>query len=233
MNNLQPAEEYRRYRAIELMEQGESKALISRILGVSVVSLNKWQERSRRGEDLKTKPRSGRPRSITDEQLTELSRLLSEGAVAHGWENNLWTSARVREVIKKQFGIEFSRWHVWRILTSYLGWTARRPVQQTKRRDEAAIELWKANDLPRIVLDSEKRGDHLVFIDETGFMMTPTIRRTFAVPGVTPINKVSDPHGRISVIGAISIGPKRKQLGWHYHLLKDNTNFGGPMSSSS
>jgi len=209
------------------MEQGESKDLISRILGVSLGSLYKWQERSRRGEDLKTKFRSGRPRTITDEQLTELSRLLSEGAVAHGWENNLWTSARVREVIKKHFGIEFSRWHVWRILTSYLGWTARRPVQQTKRRDETAIELWKANDLHRIVLDSEKRGDHLVFIDETGFMMTPTIRRTFAAPGVTPINKVSDPHGRISVIGAVSISPKSKRLGWHYHLLNDNRNFRG------
>ena len=55
MNNLQQADEYRRYRAVELMEQGESKDLISRILGVSLGSLNKWQERSRRGEDLKTK----------------------------------------------------------------------------------------------------------------------------------------------------------------------------------
>jgi transposase len=228
MNNLQPADEYRRYRAVELMEQGESKELISRILGVSSTSLNTWKKRFRDGEDLKTKARSGRPRTITDEQLAELSRLLSEGAIAHGWENNLWTSARVREVIKKHLGIEFCRWHVWQILTSYLGWTARRPVQQTKRRDETAIELWKANDLRRIVLDSEKREDHLVFIDETGFMMTPTIRRTFAAPGVTPINKVSDPHGRISVIGAVSISPKRKRLGWHYHLLHDNTNFRGP-----
>jgi len=153
--------------------------------------------------------------------------LLSEGAVAHGWENNLWTSARVREVIKKHFGLEFSRWHAWEKKKYYLGWTARRPVQQTKRRDEAAIERWKANDLHRIALDSEERGDHLVFIDETGFMMTPTIRRTFAAPGVTPINKVSDPHGRISVIAAVSISPKRKHLGWHYHLLNDNTNFRG------
>src|ERR1035437_4481904 len=174
---------------------------------------------SSKGRFLPRPASSGRPRTITDEQLTELSRLLSEGAVAHGWENNLWTSARVREVIKKHFGLEFSRWHVWVILTSYLGWTARRPVQQTKKRDEAAIERWKANDLHRIVLDSEERGDHLVFIDETGFMMTPTIRRTFAAPGVTPINKVSAPHGRISVFAAVSISPERKQLGWHYHLL--------------
>ena len=122
MKNLQRADEYRRYRAVELMERGEPKDLISRILGVSLVTLNKWQERSRRGEDLNTKISSGRPRTISDEQLTELSRLLFEGAVAHGWENNLWTSARVREVIKKHFGLEFSRWHVWVILTSYLGW---------------------------------------------------------------------------------------------------------------
>jgi putative transposase len=145
------------------MERSEPKDLISRILGVSLVTLNKWQERSRRGEDLNTKISSGRPRTISDEQLTELSRLLSEGAVAHGWENNLWTSARVREVIKKHFARVFS---VARrvILTSYLGWTARRPVLQTKRRDEVAIERWKANDLHRIVLDSEERGDHLVFM---------------------------------------------------------------------
>jgi hypothetical protein len=128
---------------------------------------------------------------------------------------------------QETFWARFSRWHVWVILTSYLGWTARRPVQQTKKRDEAAIERWKGNDLHRIVLDSEERGDHLVFIDETGFMMTPTIRRTFAAPGVTPINKVSDPHGRISVIAGVSISPKRKQLGWHYHLLNDNMNFRG------
>jgi hypothetical protein len=75
-------------------------------------------------------------------------------------------------------------------------------------------------DLHRIVLDSEKRGDHLVFIDETGFMMAPTIRRTFAAPGVTPINKVSDPHGRISVIGAVSISPKRKRLGLALSLVE-------------
>ena len=92
MKNLQRPDEYRRYRAVELMERGEPKESISRILGVSLVTLNKWQERSRRGEDLNTKICSGRPRTISDEQLTELSRLLSEGAVAHGWENNLWTS---------------------------------------------------------------------------------------------------------------------------------------------
>jgi transposase len=65
-------------------------------------------------------------------------------------------------------------------------------------------------------------------VDETGFMMTPTIRRTFAPRGSKPVNKVHDPHGRISVIGAIIISPNRTQLDLHYSALADNVNFRGP-----
>ena len=58
--------------------------------------------------------------------------------------------------------------------------------------------------------------------------MTPTIRRTFAPRGSTPVNKVFDPHGRVSVSGAISISPKRTRVGLHYYMLADNMNFRGP-----
>jgi len=68
----------------------------------------------------------------------------------------------------------------------------------------------------------------LVFVDESGFMMTPTIRRTFAPRGSTPVNKVFNPHGRISVSGAITISPKRTRVGLHYYILTDNVNFRGP-----
>ena len=56
----------------------------------------------------------------------------------------------------------------------------------------------------------------------------PTIRRTFAPRGSTPVNKVVDPHGRVSVCGAIAISPKRTRVGLHYYVLPDNLNFRGP-----
>jgi transposase len=68
----------------------------------------------------------------------------------------------------------------------------------------------------------------LVFVDESGFMMTPTIRRTFAPRGSTPVNKICDPHGRVSVVGAITISPERTFLGFRYQMLGDNVNFRGP-----
>jgi hypothetical protein len=59
-------------------------------------------------------------------------------------------------------------------------------------------------------------------------MMYPTVRKSFSPRGEAPINKVSDPHGRISTIGAIAISPSRDQLSWHHCSLVDNCNFRGP-----
>jgi len=220
--------EFRRRRAVELIEQGESKELVCRILGVSKVAVNVWLKKIRAGETLETKRGTGRPRRLNSQQLAELEDLLKKGSSAHGWENNLWTSPRVREVIKAHFGIEFSRVQVWHILTDYLGWSARRPVQQAAKRDEVEIARWKEEEFPRIDHERCKRNDHLVFVDESGFMMAPTIRRTFAPAGSTPVNKVFNPHGRISVCGAIAISPVRSRLSFHYYSLNDDVNFRGP-----
>jgi transposase len=70
----------------------------------------------------------GRPRRLSSEQIVDLEEMLLQGTVAHGWENNLWTTLRVRELIKRHFGIQFCRSYVWNILTKYLNWSAIRPV---------------------------------------------------------------------------------------------------------
>ena len=153
--------------------------------------------------------------------------LLVQGASAHGWENDLWTAKRVAELIQRHFGVEFSPHHVRTILTKYLGWTSQRPTRQLKERDNDKIQRWIEQDFPRILRDALKKGAYLVFIDESGFMLAPIVCRTFAPRGKTPVIKISDPHGRISVAGAITVSPVRKRLGVLYYLLPDNANFHG------
>ena len=75
---------------------------------------------------------------------------------------------------------------------------------------------------------ARRRHAHIVFIDEAGFMLAPTLRRTWAPKGCTPVVRVTDPHGRISVIGAISISPHYRRFCFYFHLLEDNANFRGP-----
>jgi transposase len=72
---------------------------------------------------------------------------------------------------------------------------------------------------------ADRRNAYFVFVDETGFMLAPTLRRSWAPRGQTPVIHVSAPHERISGIGAMTISPKRTHYGFQFHLLADNANF--------
>jgi transposase len=220
--------EFCRRRAVDLIRQGESKQVIARVLGVSRVAVNSWWGKDCAGEDLAVKPHPGRPRRLDNQQLQALAGLLRQGPEAHGWPNNLWTSLRVREVIKRHFKVELCRSQVWHILKDHLQWTAKRPVQKQKKRDDKQIAGWVADKFPIIQREALERGAVLVFIDETGFMMYPTLRKSFSPRGEPPVNQVTNPHGRISTIGAIGFRPTDGRLGWHYAMLEDNNNFRGP-----
>jgi hypothetical protein len=50
-------------------------------------------------------------------------------------------------------------------------------------------------------------------------LLTPTVRRTYAPRGETPILKSWDRHDRISAIGALTVSPKRQRLGLFVTLL--------------
>ena len=47
-------------------------------------------------------------------------------------------------------------------------------------------------------------------------MLTPTVRRTWAPVGQTPIIRHRYNHARISVIGGLTISPQRKRLGFYF-----------------
>jgi transposase len=75
--------ERRRFRAVELMEQGESRKVIGRVLGVSQTSLSRWASLGR-SEALKAKPATSHAGRLTDDDLLRLKELLSHGATAQG-----------------------------------------------------------------------------------------------------------------------------------------------------
>src|SRR5216684_3925295 len=99
--------ERRRRRAVELVEQGEAPAVVARILGVTRSSLHRWRRMARYGTGLAATPATGARRRLTDPQMKELEGLLDEGAPAHGFPNELWTSARVAQVIRRRFGVQY------------------------------------------------------------------------------------------------------------------------------
>jgi len=155
-----------------------------------------------------------------------------KGATAHGWPNDLWTTKRVAEVIRRHFRTTCHRSHAWVVLTKYLGWTSQRPVQQLRDSDDAEIARWLKEDYPEILKRAHKRGAHIVFVDESGFMLAPVIRRTYAPRGHPAVCKVANPHGKIAAIGAMTISPERRHFGFCFDLSEDNVNFHGDTTVS-
>jgi transposase len=64
---------------------------------------------------------------------------------------------------------------------------------------------------------ASRRRAHLVLIDESGFLLSPLVRRTLAPRGETPILKTWGGHReRVSATAALTISPLRRRLGLYF-----------------
>lgn len=216
--------ERRRCQAVLAVEQGESPELVARALGVNRASMYRWLAMARRLDGLAAKPHLGPPPRLSAAQIDQLEALLLQGAKFHGWNNDLWTCARIVVLIERHFHIRFHHDHVGRILHERLRWTAQKPRRRARERDEVAIEFFKKVRFPKIVREARERQAHLVFLDESGYMLTPTVRRTWAPRGCGAILNAWDRRDRLSAISCITVSPKAQRLNFYFQVLAHNVH---------
>jgi transposase len=64
---------------------------------------------------------------------------------------------------------------------------------------------------------ASRRQAHLVLIDESGFLLSPLVRRTLSPRGQTPLLKTWGGHReRVSATAALTISPRRHRLGLYF-----------------
>ena len=60
----------------------------------------------------------------------------------------------------------------------------------------------------------------LVFLDESGLLMAPLVRRTWAPVGDTPVlYQRTRSRERVSMIAALTVSPRRYRVGLYFSLL--------------
>lgn len=143
--------EFRRRRALALLDEGRSLNEVARLLGCAPSSVMRWRDRRRRGglRALKVGTSPGRPPKLTPVQQQRLVKLLLRGAMTHGYTTEIWTTARIAEVIEEHFGVTYHRDHVGRLMHG-LGWSAQTPERRAVERNDEAIERWKKKRWPRV-----------------------------------------------------------------------------------
>ncbi len=70
--------------------------------------------------------------------------------------------------------------------------------------------------------NASRLAAHVVFVDESGFLLIPTVRKTWSPVGQTPILRHHYGHDRISAISGISVSPRRFHCTLYCHLYEDN-----------
>lgn len=214
--------ERRRRRAVELVEQGESPTVVARILGVCTTSIHRWRRMARKPPGLNARPVPGPTPRLSTYHLRKLERLLRQGAKKHGWPNDLWTADRVTRLLRERFGVAFHPEPVRKILKRRLGWTSQKPRRKARERNDKETERWLGDELPRILREAFRRRAHVVFLDESGFYLTPSVRRTLAPRGQTPVLECWDRRDRITALSCITLSPVLGRPGSYFELLPVN-----------
>ena len=199
--------ERRRTQAVQAVADGQPRNTVAQVLGVHVKTVSRWVRAARKPGGLAAKVSPGPTPGLTDADLKRLAELLLRGAKAHGWPNELWTAARVARLIGREFHIEYHPEHVREILKRRLGWTSQKPRRKARERNDKEVARWVGDEFPRTVREAWPRAAHLVFLDESGFFLTPTVRRTLAPRGNTPVLAAWDRRDRRPAISAITLSP--------------------------
>lgn len=216
--------ERRRRQAVQAVAAGQPRATVAQVLGVHYKTVARWVRAAEQPGGLAAKPLAHPKARLSDADLQKLEGLLAQGAQAHGWSNQLWTAARVARLIEQQFRITYHPEHVRKILKRRLGWTSQKPRRKARERNDKEVARWVGDEFPRIVRQAWQRQAYLVFLDESGFFLTPTRRRTLAPRGRTPILDAWDRRDRWSAISCITISPVVGRAGLYFELLDHNVH---------
>jgi transposase len=136
--------ETRRLAAAKELLDGATQSQVARRYGVSRTTASRWHRSivHKGYEALRLRRATGRPSRLTADQVDSIRNMFTEGALAHGFVSDRWTTGRLAIAIERQFGVRYDQDHVGRLMHKF-GLRERRfiyaPAQATFAQASAVI----------------------------------------------------------------------------------------------
>jgi transposase len=215
--------QHRRQLAVQRITEGYSPEEVADFLGVAPRSVWRWLAACRhdgdKGLTVQAGLGPGRPPKLTSTQEKVALRWLSDPPAEYGFATDLWSAPRLAQLIEQEFGVHFHP----NYLSAWLrqrDYTPQKPRRVPRERDDEAIARWLAKDWPRIKQKARRRGACLLLMDESGLLMAPLLRRSWAPRGHPPESKHKAGHReKVSVAAALWLPPERDRLHLAYQTL--------------
>lgn len=210
-----------RLRAVRQMKDGAHPEVLAEALGLNRSTLYGWKLRAEReGERaLAAKPHPGGPSALSDTQLEQLSRMITDHDPRdHGFSEHLWTRDIVADLIDKTWGTRFTPQWTGQLLRR-MGFTPQRPKYRASEQDSEAVKTWREHTYPEIRAKAVKVRATVYFGDESGVAACHHSGTTWAPVGQTPVVEATASKSRVNMVSAIE---QRGRL--HFQVSEDSFN---------
>jgi transposase len=113
--------ETRRLAAAKDLLNGSSQSQVARRYGVSRTTASRWHRSIvvKGFDGMRKRRATGRPSRLTADQVDTVRRMYFDGAMAHGFSKDRWTTGKLAEVIERKFGVRYDQDHVGRLMHKF------------------------------------------------------------------------------------------------------------------
>ena len=143
--------EHRRVLAVQRVLDGYSAEEVAEFLAVDASSIRRWLSAFHREglPGLLARPVPGRPSKLNRTQEKIVRRWLLDSPSEHGFDTELWTAAKLAELIRQEGRISFNARYLPRWLRMQ-GFSLQKPERVPRERDPEVIAAWLTSEWLRI-----------------------------------------------------------------------------------
>ena len=137
--------------AVRKVADGRTCADVGDFLGVHVETVRRWVRAHKSAGDagLARTPHPGRKPFLTPDQQAEALGWLARKPTEFGFRTDLWTAARVAQLVRDKFGVAYHPSYLREWLTKRRH-TPQKPARRANQRQPAVLDRWLQDDYPAL-----------------------------------------------------------------------------------
>jgi transposase len=141
----------RRFLAVQRVAEGLSPGQVAQVLGVHVETVRHWVRTHKKGGDaaLRGTPHPGRTPFLTPDQEAEVRSWLTQPPTAFGFRTDLWTAARVAQLIRDRLGVAYHP-HYLREWLAKRNYSPQKPARHPRQQDPERVREFLTTTYPAV-----------------------------------------------------------------------------------
>ncbi len=141
----------RRFLAVRRVAEGLPPKQVAQVLGVHVETVRLWVRTHKAGGDdaLRGTRHPGRTPFLTPDQDAQVRGWLTQAPTSFGFRTDLWTAARVAQVIRDKLGVAYHPSYLREWLTKR-GYSPQKPKRKARQQDPERVREFLTTTYPAV-----------------------------------------------------------------------------------